>query len=307
MAGPRPDGTGLARRGVRLLLGRGLLTAGDVHRYGLVAGRGVAVKDVAPPPEPGQGDPAREVALYRAAALLPEVAGIVPRLLAHDEAEHLLVLEGVLAARRLDRVPRPLDSALAASFGASLGAWHRASARLAGTLPAVRPWLLDLGMDGASRPAVFDASERLAALADAIVADDEHRAALAAAREAWTADVVMHGDVRFSNVLVRSPGPAALVDWEYAGTGDARWDVAGAVQDYLSAGVEPGSAPVRAFLDGYAGARGEASDESSLRAFVAGRLLLRAFQLVGWTAEPDEEIERHRELARAAWRGEAAR
>ncbi|WP_204038975.1 hypothetical protein, partial [Acrocarpospora phusangensis] len=109
----------LSRRAVRLLLDRGLVRAADVHRYGLTArdvsesngvvlvelgnGQGFAVKDVGAPREGGQGEPEREIALYRAAG----GTAMLPRLELHDPGAGLLVLEGVIAARRLDRLAAP--------------------------------------------------------------------------------------------------------------------------------------------------------------------------------------------------------
>lgn len=292
----------LARRAVRLLLDRGLLVAADVHRYGVSAydvsesngvvlvelgnGRGFAVKDVGAPRERGQGEAAREIALYRAAGSSP----LLPRLELYDAEAGLLVLEGVISARRLDRVAAPYDPA--GAFGRALGGWHRLGAGLP-PLEATRPWLLDL--DGPDRLPVLDQDARLAALSAAVAGDPAHRAALETMRAAWAADTVIHGDVRFTNVLIRSSGEALLVDWESAGAGDSRWDVAGALQEYLSAQAK---GAVAAFLNGYAAGRGRPVESAHLEAFVACRLLLRAFQLTNWLPEPDAEVERHRALAR---------
>jgi len=306
-------GTGLARRAVRLLLARGLVLPADVHRYGLTArdvsasngvvlvelgsGRGFAVKSLAATHEPGQGEPAREVALYRAASRLPAFEGVAPALVLHDPDEELLVLEGLLAARRMDHhgTRDVHDPGSAGAFGAALGTWHRVSDGLDPLVPS-RPWVLDLV--GAGRPPVIDRSPALGALVDELLDDDAHVAALDRVRAAWTDDVVVHGDVRFSNVLLRPLGSAVLVDWEYAGRGDARWDVAGAVQEYLSAGEPYRGEAVTAFLRAYEAARGLPVDDDGLAPFVAARLLVRALQLVSWLDEPAAEVRRHRELAR---------
>jgi hypothetical protein len=315
----RPGSTGrFARRAVRMLLDRDLLTAGEVHRYGVVArdvsesndvvlveignGRGLAVKDMAGPRDGGQGDPAREIALYRAADRLPGAGGLLPRLVRHDTDEHMLVIQGLPAARRLDRLTAPddpLDPGLAGRFGHALGAWHHAAAGLT-ALAAVRPWLLDL--DGPDRLPVLDREPRLGAAAAAITGDPAHAAAIAAVATAWTADTVVHGDIRFANVLVHGP-QLTFVDWESAGRGDACWDVAGGVQEYLSAGgtfhpVAGASPTVSAFLAGYARGRGRPVDPVRLAPFVAARLLVRALQLVTWLPDPDAEVHRHRDLAR---------
>lgn len=316
--------TGLARRGVRLLVHRGLIDPRDIHRYGLTvrdvsqsngvalvelgSGHGFAIKDVTQG-HSAQGDPAREIALYRNAASMPEAAGVVPRFFLHDESENLLVTEGLLSARRIDgqRSRGALDPLSAQSFGTALGTWHRASRGMTG-LAASRPWLLSL--DGDDRLEVIDRSDVLRLLADRVLADDGHRAVIEELRAAWTPDATIHGDVRFSNVLVRADGTSALIDWEYAGLGDVDWDVAGAVQEFMSAGASFAgvgfTAPITAFLSAYAIARGTEPDRRRLAVFVSGRLLVRAFQIASWTSEPGEEIDRHLGLARDASRLAAA-
>jgi aminoglycoside phosphotransferase (APT) family kinase protein len=162
----------------------------------------------------------------------------------------------------------------------------------------VRPWLLDV--DGPGRLPVLDSSERLRTLTAAVLADPAHRAALSTVDAAWTPDTAIHGDVRFANVLIRPLGDALLVDWESSGHGDADWDVAGGVQEYVSAGgVFPTSPAVAAFLAGYARGSGRPVDSARLAAFVACRLLVRAWQLTNWLPDPASEVERHRALARA--------
>ncbi|WP_155347990.1 phosphotransferase family protein [Acrocarpospora pleiomorpha] len=307
----------LSRRAVRLLLDSGLVRAADVHRYGLSArdvsesngvilvelgnGQGFAVKDVGTPREGGQGEPEREIALYQVAG----GTAMLPRLELHDPDAGLLVLEGVIAARRLDRLAAPhdpLDPRWAAVFGRTLGAWHHLAAGL--PLKPARPWLLDL--DGPARLPVLNRHERLSSLTADILADPAHRTALSTVGTAWACDTTVHGDIRFSNVLIRPGGDAVLIDWESAGAGDSRWDVAGGIQEYLSsgAGFHPPSTTVRAFLDGYATSR--PVDLPHLAAFVACRLLVRALQLTTWLDDATTEVARHRALAREVLTQEAA-
>ncbi len=57
----------------------------------------------------------------------------------------------------------------------------------------------------------------------------------------WQTDCVIHGDIRFDNILLRSAGagheavPMELwvTDWEMIQFGDPAWDLAGALQDLL--------------------------------------------------------------------------
>ena len=61
--------------------------------------------------------------------------------------------------------------------------------------------------------------------------------ALARLGRQWRPSTLIHGDVKFSNVLARKPGAADagpwIVDWEMVQHGDPAWDLAGALQDFL--------------------------------------------------------------------------
>ncbi len=60
-------------------------------------------------------------------------------------------------------------------------------------------------------------------------------------KKSWRAETVIHGDIRFDNVLVRAPQGDGesdavdlwIVDWEMVRIGDPAWDLAGAFQDFL--------------------------------------------------------------------------
>lgn len=319
----------LGRRAVRILLDRGLLRPRDVHVYGVTArdvsesngvslvelgnGTGFAVKDLSEPGDAVQGHPEREVALYRRFSSDPRVTGLLPRLCLHDPQEQLLVLEGLVSARRMDRMTspsEPTNAGLARVFGETLGRWHGSAPPLPRTGERELPWVVRIG--AADRLRVIEEDPRLRSLADAVLADPSHRQALARVADIWRVDATVHGDVRFSNILVRTSSPCTvvLVDWESSGPGDSYWDVAGGVQEYLCAGIGwraaavPGpSGPVESFLAGYAQGRGAMVEAARLRPFVASRLLMRAFQLTNWMQESEDEVARHRAIARRVMEG----
>lgn len=58
----------------------------------------------------------------------------------------------------------------------------------------------------------------------------------------WQNECLIHGDLRFDNVLIRprtecNAGEAIIVDWEMVQHGDPAWDLAGALQDYIGCWV----------------------------------------------------------------------
>jgi aminoglycoside phosphotransferase (APT) family kinase protein len=65
--------------------------------------------------------------------------------------------------------------------------------------------------------------------------------ALDAAGQMWRGETVIHGDIKFDNILVgverKLPEPAGeavwIVDWEFVQIGDPAWDLGSALHDFL--------------------------------------------------------------------------
>ena len=122
--------------------------------------------------------------------------------------------------------------------GRRLARWHDVSAQLNG-IEGARPWVLDI--DRPNRIAALDANHLLRAVALKVAEDPVLRGIAAGLRDDWTSDVVIHGDMRLANVLVcRSPPAIRFVDWETSGWGDPRWDLAGLVQELITAALMQG-------------------------------------------------------------------
>jgi hypothetical protein len=311
-------------------MAKGLVTPADVHQHGLVArdvsqsngvalvelgnGRGFAVKDMSAPTDEAQGSPVRELALYDVASQIEDLRGLLPMCREHDQQEHLLVLEALMTYRRIDQLPAARscrDHDIVALFGRALGEWHRASEAVAGRLVPAWPWLLTI--DTTDRLPVLD-DPRFEPVVAAVLDDTVLGGVPEACRSQWSDRWLVHGDVRFSNVLVgTSPLDVRLVDWEMSGRGDARWDAAGAIQEYLTMadgspssivsaeGVEAAATWFAAYLAGL----GQALSWDDARPFVAGRILVRAVQCAGMDSpDRDAMVERHLEIARAVARGD---
>jgi aminoglycoside phosphotransferase (APT) family kinase protein len=197
-----------------------------------------------------------------------------------------------------------LDPEVASWFGEALGTWHLGATSLRG-LSGPTPWLLLIGTE--QRLPVLDSEAELKELVARILADPTLRTVMDRVREEWRRLTVIHGDIRFANVMVRtSPPSVRFVDWETSGLGDPLWDVAGAVQEYISVGAaggnefaeSPAEPAVIAFLAAYRQACDLPFPSSRLPRFVACRLLMRAIQLANWEGDAAEGIEDHLELAR---------
>jgi Ser/Thr protein kinase RdoA (MazF antagonist) len=135
------------------------------------------------------------------------------------------------ASRALGRALGTLHSALRLSRHGTSPRWAWLPSQLPGALQYQRPSpsaLAILSTAGARALRILHEHTEL-----------EDR--LGRLRSLWQADSVIHGDIKFDNILVRSAGkdPDAglvnvwIVDWESARVGDPAWDVAGALNDYL--------------------------------------------------------------------------
>lgn len=277
---------------------------------------------------PDPGDAAdTEVAVYRWLAATGLLSGaddatvaLAPTLL--DVVDGTLLLEardGDLALH-LALADGTFEAAtLLAGLGGLLGRLHAASPPEVGrpTAAAGPPWVLALA--DAHLPPSLAPDPRIVALAGEVAEDAALSGCLRALSRRWPGTqtsgevgrtVLVHGDVKFDNVLVapasggptsaaaRPGGPATprlrLLDWELAGAGLAAWDLAGVVDGLLvpalqvlptrRALAERGHAT--AALEAYREVPGApALDEGELALATVGRLLQSAVQLLAMRHE----------------------
>jgi hypothetical protein len=191
------------------------------------------------------GTLASEAAFYqlvntgsRLAALRP----FVPRLLGYDPTRQLLTLELVANASNARRGTSGADALaeIGTQLGRVLALCHSAGT---GDDPDTRaafsemlPWAFHVALPS---PSLFRDLGPLQLTLIRLV--QRHRDIIDRFREmrrSWQWSSFIHGDVRWSNVLVGEPASVRLVDWEAAGLGDPAWDVACAFEAWLARGLE---------------------------------------------------------------------
>lgn len=137
-------------------------------------------------------------------------------------------------------------------------------ARRGAGLPSAQPWVVAVA--DAALPPSLAGDPLLQQLAEEVAGDPALVGCLRAVGSAWAdtaAAVVVHGDVKFDNVLVEDaagprgvqlgsrgvqPGPRLrLLDWELAAWGPAAWDLAGIIDGLLVPALQV--LPVRQALD----------------------------------------------------------
>jgi hypothetical protein len=252
----------------------------------------------------------------------------VPRQHAFDADHSVLVLDGLpnhLDLETLTSRRGALDTSTAADVGGTLAKLHTGLSASMHQLPRTadgvvdgppwpmslhRPCLSDLPELSPGNLAVIKLAQNFAEFSDL----------LDGLRAAWSPNAFIHYDFTWSNILVWSRTEPVryprviVVDWELAGLGDARWDVASFIADALcfpliagatshddgtqgpweqvSDHVHPGTA---AFIAGYCSTACSAVDTRWLLTvlrFSAARLLQTAIELtLGTRALPMPVLE----------------
>jgi aminoglycoside phosphotransferase (APT) family kinase protein len=252
---------------VTYLLDLGLLDLPSLVRHGLqveeVPGRNRNFRVIggpgrefflkqAPRGEIGTSGPlAVEASLYEwiaadggATALRP----LFPRRRHYDPERSILVLDLVTEAAHPDvledeAAPHYL-AALRRLVATALAECHRLSVprdlAVGVALPDAAPWIFDL-----TRPAPASLRELAPAqlsVIQSVQAQPALEAALDRLRDEWRPSRLVHGDFKWSNVLVQqdsagTPVRVVLLDWEMAQLGDPAWDVGAAMHAFIAEAV----------------------------------------------------------------------
>jgi aminoglycoside phosphotransferase (APT) family kinase protein len=192
----------------------------------------------------GVGSIAHEATMYRllqSAAATRNAGQVLPRSIEYDSEARVLTLEYVSGARnlrqyheRLGRYPKRFGRRL----GVLLGLLHRHTDAASDCVVHPAPWVLSI-----HRPHLgflADTSRAGLELVKAIQAEPEYCELLDLLRRRWQARALIHHDVKLDNVLVTASGRTRkrhdlrLIDWEFAGVGDPRWDIGSVFSAYLS-------------------------------------------------------------------------
>jgi len=190
----------------------------------------------------------REAEIYRGAfgdERLVALRELLPAFHDFDEGQNILVVQLVDDAenvaehhRRLRRCPPDL----ARRLGEAIAGYHRIRFEpgkpQAALFPQKPPWICDLHVE--SDVSRLRRSRAASALTDLLLEAHGLAAHLAAIREDWQRDTLIHTDMKWENCLL-APRKAApeqqrllVIDWELADIGDAAWDAAGILQAYVN-------------------------------------------------------------------------
>jgi hypothetical protein len=152
------------------------------------------------------------------------------------DAAHPHVLEGDASPDYLAATRRLVATALAQCHGLPVPR----DIGIGVELPDAAPWVFDL-----ARPAPASLRELAPAQLSVIQAIQSQPAAVAALdrlRDEWRPTRLVHGDFKWSNVLVHQDGAGIpvgllLLDWEMAQLGDPAWDVGAVFHAFIAEAV----------------------------------------------------------------------
>jgi Ser/Thr protein kinase RdoA (MazF antagonist) len=280
---------------------------------------GFFVKQVKTPEQQAMTTVWREAAFYQTVAQQPayaRLAAVMPRLLRYDARRHAIVFEGLPNMESLGERyarTRTYDGATARSVGETLATIHGLGSAMIvdSTLQPIfsrlMPWPMMLDVHGQQLFEPYGPAG--AQLFAAIQQTPGLLLMLTHLRLHWTPDTVIHGDMKWDNCLVSldaADSRVRLVDWELVDVGDAAWDVASVLKEYVTAVIlarfaDPNgaSAPpltldalrpaIREFWSAYVAARGlpapiaQALRDRAIR-FTAARLITATLEYIAVSA-----------------------
>ena len=237
----------------------------------------------------------REAACYEVAQQDAALSRLMPRLVRYDENRHVIVVDLLTEAESLLNYHtrhKTFPIEVGRLLGEGLGLYHTSAGalieneKLKQLLARQIPLILTLGRGG---HAMLNHFGRVGpALSALLQQHKDFEGLLDALGAEWRFDSLIHGDMKWDNVLIF---PAAdgldfrIVDWELADVGDAAWDVGAVLQSflatwimsmpigsglppqtYVSMAAQPLEAmrPVlKAFWEAYAGTRKFTQDQST--------------------------------------------
>ena len=245
----------------------------------------------------------------------------MPRFRAYDPDQHILVLEliGDGDGENLTELHRRVNAFpadVAERVGQLLALYHDVSAREllpranAAIFQGQPPWILSFHL--MPRGSVQNLSAANGQFMTILQNYPDFGQALDRLRGGWRRNALVHGDMKFDNVVVRAgENEMHVVDWELADVGDSAWDVASILQAYLtwwiatlqrvpSQGVqsnEPADAAqypldsiqpaIRAFWDAYVSSRRLSARDADLEleravSYAGARMLQTVYESMAW-------------------------
>jgi thiamine kinase-like enzyme len=185
----------------------------------------------------------REAVIYQQLSFASQENGIathLPRFCGYDSDQHILILELIQDAETLREQQQRLgrvSSHSAKKAAHALVALQRANLTLNEKTISPRASVLSLHLP--TLASYRNVSRGALQLVEIIQKQRGLTDRLDQLRHEWHPSGFIHGDIRAENFLIpvplaRDKRPVKIVDFEFAGTGDAAWDIGSLFSEYLS-------------------------------------------------------------------------
>jgi thiamine kinase-like enzyme len=185
----------------------------------------------------------REAAIYQqlfSGSQKNGIASHLPRFCAYDSDQHILILELIQDAETLREQQHRLgrvSSHSAKQAADALASLHRV--KLTSKEKAATPGASVLSLHQPTLASYRNVSRGGLQLVEIIQKQKGLTDHLDQLRHEWQPSGFIHGDIRAENFLIpvplgRGKRPVKIVDFEFAGAGDAAWDVGSLFSEYLS-------------------------------------------------------------------------
>ena len=178
-----------------------------------------------------------------------QLSGYVPDYFGFDPEKQVLVTEYLPDSSNLEDYARlnqgslPLHvreelASVLASYHFPLGS-EVLNSRSVQFFPRQVPWVMNLtgAETGAQNAALLSQMPTPNPVLSAVLGSPDFHAVLASIKSEWVATSLIHGDLKWMNLLVqRADGQekVKVIDWEIADIGDPLWDVAGVLQGFIT-------------------------------------------------------------------------
>ncbi len=224
----------------------------DPHNVALVShkdGLGLAVKQPFWSENGGNRLVRREAAFLELAAggfLGASIKRIIPALVSFEEADSVLVTRynpGEDFTAFHHRVWSGDDRAViqaARRSASALALLHDApipvplSGRASGFWNGSPPWVLGITQPGFTPPSMEWSSAGIQTLLATIQNEPRLGPPLLTLKTDWSAESIIHGDIKWSNMVRLRSGRVLLIDWEHVELGQPYWDTGSFLHSYLA-------------------------------------------------------------------------
>ena len=173
---------------------------------------------------------------------LSDWSELMPEYVDFDYVNHLLISKYYSALpveKYLLRTPQ-LKTQFAENLAKAIAGYHnRQTAQLLKSrfeklFPAETPFVIKLGHN------MFASSWRVnetyqKELLELIKSDEDHLKRIQSVADEWKVECLIHGDLKFQNLLIDENENLRIVDWETCDLGDPCWDIAAVFHSYLFA------------------------------------------------------------------------